>query len=136
MNQRQIEAGKEIQQQTGRTFHIATRLLPERIRHPTYILYGFFRIADEVVDGAETLPPDEQAAELDRLRAEALGEQRSDEPVMNAFAELRDEYDIADEEIELFIEAMQSDIETSRYDTYEALEGYMRGSASAVGVMM
>jgi phytoene synthase len=136
MKQRQIEAGKEIQQETGRTFHIATRLLPERIRHPTYVLYGFFRIADEVVDSAETLPPGEQEAELDRLRAEALGERDSDEPVLSAFAELRREYGIDDEEVEVFVDAMQADIAVDRYETYEDLEEYMRGSASAVGVMM
>jgi phytoene synthase len=136
MKQGQIEAGKEIQQETGRTFHIATRLLPERIRHPTYVLYGFFRIADEVVDSAETLPPAEQEEKLDRLRAEALGDADSDDPVMSAFAELKTEYGIADEEIEVFVDAMQSDIAVDRYETYEDLEAYMRGSASAVGVMM
>jgi phytoene synthase len=136
MQDRQIEAGKAIQRQTGRTFHIATRLLPERARHPTYVLYGFFRIADEVVDGAETLPPPEQAERLEQLRAEALGEVESEEPVLRAFAELKAEYDIADEEVVEFVDAMKSDIDTDRYETYEELEAYMRGSASAVGVMM
>ncbi len=136
MNERQVKTGKRIQRETGRTFHIATRLLPERIRHPTYILYGFFRIADEVVDSAETLPPEQQTDRLETLRAEALGEQPADDPVLSAFAELKGEYDIADEEIEVFVDAMQSDVDVDRYETYEDLEAYMRGSASAVGVMM
>ena len=36
----------------------------------------------------------------------------------------------------MFVEAMLTDIEKARYETYEELETYMRGSASAVGVMM
>jgi len=38
---------KAIQLQAGLTFHVATRLLPERVREPTYVLYAFFRIADD-----------------------------------------------------------------------------------------
>jgi len=38
---------KAIQRQTGLTFHVATRLLPERVREPTHVLYAFFWIADD-----------------------------------------------------------------------------------------
>ncbi|WP_276302070.1 phytoene/squalene synthase family protein [Halorussus lipolyticus] len=133
---RQLRRSKTIQQRTGRTFHFATRLLPQRIRHPTYVLYAFFRVADEVVDGATDLPPDEQRERLERLRAEALGEVEADDEVLTAFQEVSEERGIPDDEIEIFIDAMLSDIEKSRWETYDELETYMRGSASAVGVMM
>ncbi len=132
----QIERSKRIQQQTGKTFHFATRLLPERVRHPTYVLYAFFRVADEVVDAQETAPPPEQRDELERLRAAALGERETDDDVLAAFAEMRDRHGIADEDIEVFIDAMAADIDTNRYDRYEELEAYMDGSAAAVGRMM
>jgi phytoene synthase len=35
----------------------------------------------------------------------------------------------------LFLSAMEQDLSTDRYSTYEELRGYMRGSAAAVGVM-
>jgi phytoene synthase len=133
---RQLRRSKTIQQRTGRTFHFATRLLPRRIRNPTYVLYAFFRVADEVVDGADDLPPDEQRRRLERLRSEALGEVETDDEVLAAFQEVSEERGIPDEEIEIFIDAMVSDIEKSRWETYAELEEYMRGSASAVGVMM
>ncbi|HMB51507.1 MAG TPA: phytoene/squalene synthase family protein [Natronoarchaeum rubrum] len=132
----QIAQSKAIQRRTGRTFHVATRFLPERVRYPTYVLYAFFRVADEIVDDAEGVPPEEQAAELESLRAQALGEQEPEGPVLAAFREIADEHGISDEEIDTFLDAMKSDIETSRYERYEDLETYMRGSASAVGVMM
>ncbi|QZP37447.1 phytoene/squalene synthase family protein [Halobaculum magnesiiphilum] len=132
----QIARSKRIQQRTGKTFHFATRVLPERVREPTYVLYAFFRVADEVVDGAETAPSEEQRRELDRLRDAALGREETDDAVLSAFAELCEEHDIAEEDVETFIEAMREDIDTDRYETYEALEAYMDGSASAVGRMM
>jgi 15-cis-phytoene synthase len=136
MRQEHIDAGKAIQKQTGRTFYLATRFLPERVRNATHVLYAFFRIADEIVDDAAGVPPEQQRAELDALRAQALGRAEPEDPVLEAFQDLRDRYDITDAEVEVFLDAMESDIETSRYDTYAELESYMRGSAAAVGVMM
>ena len=136
LNESQVEAGKEIQQRTGKTFYFATRLLPERVRHATYVLYAFFRVADEVVDAEETAPPPKQRERLEQLRAEALGDVETDDPVVSAFAELRERYDISREDVNVFIDAMESDIEKDNYATYEELEAYMDGSASAVGRMM
>ncbi|WP_284014508.1 phytoene/squalene synthase family protein [Halobaculum litoreum] len=132
----QIARSKRIQQRTGKTFHFATRVLPERVREPTYVLYAFFRVADEVVDAEDTAPPDEQRRELDRLRDAALGRTPTDDPVLSAFAELVEEHDIAHADVETFVDAMRSDIDTERYETYADLEAYMDGSASAVGRMM
>ena len=133
---RQLRRSKTIQQRTGRTFYFATRLLPRRVRRPTYVLYAFFRVADEVVDSADTGPPAEQRERLERLRAEALGRVETDDPVLAAFQDVKAEYEIPDAEIERFVDAMERDIDKSRYDTYDELESYMRGSAAAVGLMM
>ncbi|SDJ22046.1 phytoene synthase [Halovenus aranensis] len=136
MNESQRQRGKAIHRQTGQTFYYATRLLPERIREQTYVLYGFFRIADEVVDGETDLDDEEKAAELESLRATALGEEPADDPVVDAFSELRAREGIPDEEVNAFIDAMLADIGTDRYETFEDLRGYIRGSAAAVGNMM
>jgi len=133
---RQVAESKSIQRATGKTFHFATRLLPERVRHATYVLYAFFRIADEVVDDAGDRSPAEQEERLEELREQALGEVDADDPVLDAFQEVKREHDIADEEVDVFIDAMKTDISKGRYADYDELEAYMRGSASAVGVMM
>src|SRR6056297_1035560 len=106
MQQEHIDAGKAIQKRTGKTFYLATRFLPERVRHATHVLYAFFRIADEVVDDADGAPPEEQRARLEDLRAQALGERPPDDPVLEAFGELRERYGITDEEVDTFIDAM------------------------------
>ncbi len=132
----QVAQSKAIQQQTGKTFHVATRLLPERVREATYVLYAFFRVADEVVDDAGDATPEQQREELLKLQAAALGKAETDDPILTAFSEMRERYDIADSDVETFIDAMLSDTTTSRYETYEELETYMDGSAAAVGRMM
>jgi len=136
VNESQRRQGKEIHRETGKTFYYATRLLPERIREQTYVLYGFFRIADEVVDDGSDRPAETQRAELERIREAALGNRDATEPVVEAFSDVRETAGIPDEEVSAFVDAMLADIDTERYETYDDLEGYMRGSAAAVGNMM
>lgn len=133
-----IAQSKAIQQKTGRTFHLATRVLPERVRHATYVLYGFFRVADEVVDGVDPAEadPEAQRATLERFRDAALGRRDAENEVIAAFSQVRERDGIADEDVDAFVDAMLTDIDTDRYETYEQLEAYMDGSAAAVGRMM
>lgn len=136
VSQQQIERSKAVQRRTGQTFHVATRFLPERARYPTYVLYAFFRTADDVVDDEDPAPPDEQRRRLQQMRAAALGEREADDPVVEAFADLRARHDIPREEVETFIRSMLMDIDKSRYRTREELSTYLRGSSAAVGHMM
>ena len=58
---------RELHKRHGRTYYLATRLLPAWKRRHVHALYGFTRYADEIVDRTEDLPPAERAALLDRL---------------------------------------------------------------------
>ena len=136
VDEKQLAESKAIHRRTGTTFYVATRLLPKRVRHATYVLYAFFRVADEVVDNAERSPPDDQREQLERLREAVLGRRETDDPVLAAFCELREHYDIREKVIDEFVDAMATDITKRRYETYEELETYMGGSAAAVGEMM
>jgi phytoene synthase len=134
---KQVELSRSIQKQTGRTFYFATLFLPKRVRKRTHVLYAFFRICDEVVDDYnDEGDPEEKYRELDALREQALGREETDEAVVEAFSKVREEFGIPDEEVEVFVDAMQADLEVSRYEDFEELRGYMRGSAAAVGNMM
>jgi phytoene synthase len=132
----QIRRGRAIHRQTGNTFYYATRLLPARVRDEVYVLYGFFRLADEVVDGEAVDGPVAQRERLEELRAAALGEQPADDPVVAAFADLRVEAEIPDAEVDAFVDAMIADVDTDRYETAADVDGYVRGSAAAVGHML
>jgi len=136
VKQDQLARSKEIHKRTGRTFYVATKFLPERVRLPTYVLYAFFRVADEVVDGENDLSPPEREARLEEFRRAALGEEPSDNPVLSAFAEIRETHGIPAGDVNTFVDAMATDIEKTRYESYDELRQYMDGSASAVGRMM
>jgi phytoene synthase len=136
VSEEHIDTTKAIHRRTGRTFYYATRLLPERVRRATYVLYAFFRVADEVVDDDDPAPPAEQYRRLDQLRDAALGRVETGDPVLAAFAEVRDAYDIPEHEVDAFVDAMKADVATDRYETFDDLREYMRGSAAAVGAMM
>ncbi|MFB6352991.1 MAG: squalene/phytoene synthase family protein, partial [Halobacteriales archaeon] len=86
----QLAAAKAIQRRTGRTFHLATRLLPERARLPTYVLYAFFRVADEVVDDPDPVSTAAQRDALAAIRAEALGKREPTDVVMVGLAAIRE----------------------------------------------
>ena len=132
----QLARSREIHRRTGTTFYVATRFLPERVRHPTYVLYAFFRLADEVVDADNDLSAAARYERLERFRRAALGEEPTDDPVLSAFCELRERHGIADADVHAFVDAMATDVETSRYESFEDLREYVDGSAAAVGRMM
>ena len=139
----QIDTSKQIHKRTGRTFYVATKLLPERVRTATYVLYAFFRVADEVVDRTDDPHPEAQRRRLESMRAAALGESAEtddlsgdERAVLDAFRSLADEKGISDREVDVFVDAMIQDIETTRYEAFEDLAEYMRGSSVAVANMM
>jgi len=133
-----LAASRAIQRRTGKTFFLATRFFPEAIRHGTHVLYGFVRIADEVVDGSTGLDPEEQRRALRRLRAVALGRAPTDHPVLDAFQTVRAHYGIRDADVEAFLDSMEADVDGAgtRYATPADLDDYVAGSAAAVGHMM
>ena len=135
VNDTQLAESKAIHRRTGTTFYVATRLLPERVRHATYVLYAFFRVADEIVDDPNGPPPAEQREQLERLRRGALGGE-TDDSVVAAFSDLRAQYGIPDAAVAEFVDAMATDIDTDSYETHDELDEYMGGSAAAVGEMM
>ncbi|MFB6120323.1 MAG: phytoene/squalene synthase family protein [Halobacteriaceae archaeon] len=132
----QVATSKAIHRRTGKTFYVATKFLPRRVRTATYALYGFFRVADEVVDDAGDASAAAQRERLAEIREAVLGETRPEDPVLAAFHETRREHDIPAAEVERFMDAMEQDVSTARYDTLAELEAYMRGSAVAVANMM
>ncbi|MFP4632945.1 MAG: phytoene/squalene synthase family protein [Halobacteriales archaeon] len=130
----QIDRSREIQRRTGRTFYLATRFLPRQKREPTHVLYAFFRVADEIVDGDE-LSPAEQRNQLEEIRRQLFG-QTEGRPEVAAFDDMRRRHDLKDEDVRSFLDSMEMDVSRQRYETYEQLEKYMDGSAAAVGRMM
>lgn len=132
--------GKEIQQNTGKTYYAATKFFPERVRGATFDIYGFVRTADDFVDKPRGKNGAEQRAAVEDYRRRAIAAIKNSEAesdtVLVAFAKTVREHNIPELEIHAFLDAMAADATKKRYKDLHDVERYMRGSATAVGNMM
>ncbi|MEV4194239.1 phytoene/squalene synthase family protein [Streptomyces toxytricini] len=124
----------------GRTYFLATRLLPVPRRPAVHALYGFARWADDIVDDlACRTEPHVRDARLARL-ADALDDGlrtgRSSEPVVRALAHTADRYAIPAGHFTDFMASMRDDLTVTDYPTYADLRRYMHGSAAVIGLQM
>ncbi|MFK0064744.1 phytoene/squalene synthase family protein [Streptomyces sp. NPDC091046] len=125
----------------GRTYFLATRLLPADRRPAVHALYGFARWADDIVDdtGAGATPAERAAAltRLDRLLRRALtGGGPAEEPVVLALADTADRYAIDAGHFTDFMAAMRADLTVTDYASYADLRAYMHGSAAVIGLQL
>ncbi|MFE5613639.1 phytoene/squalene synthase family protein [Streptomyces sp. NPDC056524] len=124
----------------GRTYFLATRLLPLERRSAVHALYGFARWADDIVDDLDRF---QAPAERDRLLSrlehdleQGLRTGQGDEPVVRAVADTARRYDIEHALFADFLSSMRADLSVTEYPTYAALQGYVHGSAAVIGLQM
>ncbi|SBT50422.1 phytoene/squalene synthase family protein [Micromonospora auratinigra] len=130
---------QELHKRHGRTYYLATRLLPAWKRRHVHALYGFTRYADEIVDRTEDLPPAQRAARLEdwsgRFVAGLHGEQ-VDDPLLPAVLHTIAVFDLDRGDFASFLRSMSMDLTVMSYPTYDDLLDYMEGSAAVIGTMM
>ncbi|RZU25529.1 phytoene/squalene synthase family protein [Streptomyces sp. BK239] len=135
------ERCRRLNARHGRTYFLATRLLPAARRPAVHALYGFARWADDIVDDVGgPAAPAQRAAALDRLEArlrQALdGAPPAGEPVVLAVADTASRHAIAPAHFTDFMASMRSDLTVGAYATYDDLYAYMHGSAAVIGLQM
>lgn len=123
----------------GRTYYLATRLLPAWQRPHVHALYGFTRYTDDIVDCPDGEAAAERASRLhnwaDRFTA-ALNGAPVDDPVMPAVLHTIEVFDLDRADFAAFLRSMEMDLTVAEYDSYDDLLDYMAGSAAAIGTMM
>ncbi|HEX5540675.1 MAG TPA: phytoene/squalene synthase family protein [Micromonospora sp.] len=133
------ERCRELHRRHGRSYYLATRLLPAWKRRHVHALYGFTRHADEIVDRTDALPPAQRAARLaewtDRFLAGLHGEP-VDDPLLPAILHTIAIFDLDRTDFARFLDSMAMDLTVTSYATYDDLLDYMEGSAAAIGTMM
>ncbi len=124
----------------GRTYFLATRLLPPDRRPAVHALYGFARYADEIVDDlGDDRPLAEKAAQLDALTADleaALDGAPTTQPVLTALADTARRYAIDRAHFTDFMTSMRMDTGVTEYATFDDLAVYVHGSAAVIGLQM
>ena len=129
------ESSKIITKKYSTSFSIAVNLLSPNIREAIYNIYGFVRVADEIVDSFEDYPKEEL---LDRFEEEykySLKVGISANPVINAFQGTLSKYNIDHALVESFLKSMRTDLEKQKYDNQKEIDEYIYGSADVVGLM-
>jgi 15-cis-phytoene synthase len=134
------ERCRQLHARHGRTYYLATLLLPRWKRGHVHALYGFVRYADEIVDDlASSLDGPAKAAALTAWGRRFFAGLRGapvDDPVLPAVLHTVRAFDLDVGDFEQFLDSMAMDLRTDGYATYDDLCGYMEGSAAAIGTMM
>ncbi len=128
----------------GRTYYLATLLLPAGKRPYVHALYGFARYADDIVDRVDpAADPDVDAA----ARAERFGAWSAEfladldwgaasDPIVRATLDTARRWQIPHTYFADFLESMRLDLTITEYETFEDLKRYMWGSAAVIGLQM
>ena len=131
------EACRALHAEHGRTYYLATRLLPPGTRPFVHALYGFARYADEIVDDlGSALSPQQRADELARWGDVVLADLargHSVDPIARALVDTATRFAIPHEHVADFLASMRMDLTVTEYRTFDDLGRYVHGSAAVIG---
>lgn len=128
------EVSKKTTEKYSTSFSLGILALTPSIRHAIYAIYGYVRLADEIVDSFHGY---DKESLLNRLKLEtesALAERISLNPILQSFQETVHRYNIDNNLIEQFLHSMAMDLRKVDYDS-ESYDQYIYGSAEVVGLM-
>ena len=131
---------KRLNSLHGKTYYLATLLLPPEKRPFVHALYGFARYADEIVDDlASTLTDDEKARSLNQWGEGVISDIKSgnsDDVIGKALVDTVKRFDIPIQYFQAFLHSMAMDLTITEYQEYEDLQEYVYGSAAVIGLQM
>ena len=117
------------------SFSKAVSFLDPDIRDAVYALYGFVRLADEIVDTFHDFDKKYLLDEFEREFDDSLRMEISLNPVLNSFVITVNKYKIDDELIRAFLKSMKIDLFKTDHNSREETDEYIYGSAEVVGLM-
>lgn len=134
------EECKRLNALHGKTYYLATLLLPKEKRPFVHALYGFARYADEIVDDlASQLSVEEKTEVLSTWGNGVLADLKkgtSQDHVGRALIDTVNRFNIPHEHFDAFLHSMTMDLTVQEYESYEDLIEYVYGSAAVIGLQM
>lgn len=125
---------KRMTRRYSTSFSLGILFLDRSIRTPIYNIYGFVRLADEIVDSFHGYDQEKLLSKLKADTIEAIEMGISTNPVLHSFQEVVRQYQIDWDLIDTFLQSMEMDLDQSKYDM-KSYEKYILGSAEVVGLM-
>jgi len=129
-----LECSRLATKKYSTSFSLGILFLHKRMRSPIYSIYGFVRLADEIVDSFHSYNKKYLWDDFRKQTYDAIENKISLNPILNSFQEVVHHYAIPSELIDSFLGSMEMDLEKRNYDT-EEYHTYIFGSAEAVGLM-
>ena len=117
------------------SFSLATSLLEKHHRDAIYSIYGFVRLADEIVDTFHEYPREQLLSKVEADLKEALEQGICINPVLHSFQRTVKKYSIPFCYIRAFLDSMKADLQIQCYNTKQSAGEYIYGSAEVVGMM-
>jgi phytoene/squalene synthetase len=130
-----ICTSQSITKNYSTSFYTASLFYPKEIRDGIFSIYGFVRIADEIVDTFLNYDQVELMENFEIELKNSFKHKISTNPILNSFQHTVDKYNISHDYIDAFLSSMKDDLKISNYSTKEELDKYIYGSASVVGLM-
>ncbi len=117
------------------SFSSAVKMLAPSIRQDIYNIYGFVRLADEIVDTFHDYDKEKLFSMFENDLDAALSNKISLNPVLNSFQYTVHKYSIPTTLIDAFMKSMKLDLHKKEYTTLSEYNEYIYGSADVVGLM-
>ena len=134
-NEISFTTSKLITKKYSTSFSIAVGRLPSEMRQGIYSIYGFVRLADEIVDTFHDANQEFLLDDFEREYYKTLEQGISMNPVLQSFAMTVKKYQFPDELVDSFLKSMRADLNKQVYETNSELDTYIHGSANVVGLM-
>ena len=129
-----VQVSKMTTHTYSTSFSLGIYFLNNRLRNAIYSVYGFVRVADEIVDSFEGFDKQYLLEKFKEQTFESIDKRISVNPILNSFQQAVHEYNIDQNLIEVFLKSMEMDLEKVDY-TDEKYQQYILGSAEVVGLM-
>lgn len=124
----------EIFKNGSKTYFFSSLFFPKKVREDVFHLYGFVRVADDLVDCIPQKPKEFDEF-VNRFEEEWKKSSARDE-VISPFVKMAKRVGIEKKDIDSFLDSMRSDLNKSKYLTPNETIKYMHGSAEVIGIMM
>jgi 15-cis-phytoene synthase len=116
------------------SFSLGIKVFQRKFHDPIYSIYGFVRLADEIVDSFHDYDKECLLLEFKKDTWKAIDRGISTNPILNSFANVVNKYGIEKDTIRTFLKSMEMDLDRTDYDGQGYAE-YILGSAEVVGLM-
>jgi len=125
---------KRTTQLYSTSFSLGIYFLKQKFHSPIYGIYGFVRLADEIVDSFHDFDKEFLMDKIRKDTLEAIQQKISINPILNSFQHVVHNYNIEWELIDTFLKSMEMDLRQKDHST-DSYQEYILGSAEVVGLM-